>query len=38
VGAISRKIMPLFIVELIVLAIVTFIPETVTFLPRLFGY
>ncbi|WP_027854132.1 TRAP transporter large permease [Marinobacterium litorale] len=38
VGAISRRIMPLFIVELIVLGIVTFIPETVTFLPRLFGY
>ncbi|MFC6670486.1 TRAP transporter large permease [Marinobacterium aestuariivivens] len=38
VGALSRRIMPLFVVELIVLAIVTFIPETVTFLPRLFGY
>lgn len=37
-GAISRRIMPLFLVELLVLAIITFIPQTVTFLPRLFGY
>ncbi len=37
-GAISRRIMPMFLVELLVLAIITFIPETVTFLPRLFGY
>ncbi|NVK41128.1 MAG: TRAP transporter large permease [Oceanospirillaceae bacterium] len=37
-GAISRRIMPLFLVELVVLAIITFIPQTVTFLPRLFGY
>ncbi|GGO85887.1 ABC transporter permease [Marinobacterium nitratireducens] len=37
-GAISRRIMPLFLVELLVLALITFIPQTVTFLPRLFGY
>ncbi|MFC6673371.1 TRAP transporter large permease [Marinobacterium aestuariivivens] len=37
-GAISRRIMPLFLVELIVLAIITFVPQTVTFLPRIFGY
>lgn len=38
IGAISRRIMPLFLVELAVLAIITFVPATVTFLPRLFGY
>jgi tripartite ATP-independent transporter DctM subunit len=37
-GAISRRIMPLFLVELLVLAVITFVPQTVTFLPRLFGY
>jgi len=37
-GAISRRIMPMFLVELAVLAIITFIPQTVTILPRLFGY
>jgi tripartite ATP-independent transporter DctM subunit len=37
-GALSHRIMPMFLVELLVLAIVTFIPDTVTFLPRLFGY
>ncbi|MGB0662608.1 MAG: TRAP transporter large permease [Pontibacterium sp.] len=38
IGAISKRIMPLFLVELAVLAIITFVPSTVTFLPRLFGY
>ena len=38
IGAISRRILPLFAVELLVLAIITFIPQTVTFLPRLFGF
>ncbi len=37
-GAISRRIMPMFLVELLVLIIITFIPQTVTFIPRLFGY
>ncbi|WP_221801374.1 TRAP transporter large permease [Oceanobacter mangrovi] len=37
-GAISRRIMPMFLVELAVLAIITFIPQTVTFLPKMFGY
>ncbi|WP_375170887.1 TRAP transporter large permease [Marinobacter sp.] len=37
-GAISRRIMPLFLVELLVLGLITFVPQTVTFLPRLFGY
>ncbi len=34
----TRAIMPLFLVELVVLAIITFIPATVTTLPRLLGY
>ncbi|WP_370060381.1 TRAP transporter large permease [Neptunomonas phycophila] len=37
-GAISRRIMPLFLVELGVLLLITFVPQTVTFIPRLFGY
>lgn len=37
-GAISKQIMPMFMVEVAVLMIITFIPETVTFLPKLFGY
>ena len=38
VGALSRCILPMFLVEIAVLLIITFIPETVTFLPRLFGF
>ncbi len=37
-GSLSKQIMPLFLVELAVLIIITFIPTTVTILPRLFGY
>ncbi|MCY0967038.1 TRAP transporter large permease [Parathalassolituus penaei] len=37
-GKLSRCIMPMFLVEVAVLAIITFIPESVTFLPHLFGY
>lgn len=37
-GAISRRIMPLFLVELGVLILITFVPQTVTFIPKLFGY
>ena len=37
-GKLSRAIMPMFLVEVVVLAIITFIPDSVTFLPRLFGY
>mgnify|MGYP001818579411 FL=1 len=33
----SRQILPLFVVELIVLIIITFLPVTVIGLPRLFG-
>ncbi|RDL45965.1 C4-dicarboxylate ABC transporter permease [Marinomonas piezotolerans] len=38
IAAISRQIMPMFLVELAVLMLITFVPATVTFLPRLFGY
>lgn len=34
----SRRILPLFLVELLVLVIITFVPATVTGLPRLLGY
>ncbi|SDK11306.1 TRAP transporter large permease [Billgrantia gudaonensis] len=34
----SRRILPLFLVELLVLFIITFVPATVTGLPRLLGY
>lgn len=37
-GKLSRCIMPMFLVEVVVLAIITFIPQSVTFLPHLFGY
>lgn len=38
IAAISKQIMPLFLVELAVLILITFVPSTVTFLPTLFGY
>lgn len=38
IAAISRQIMPMFLVELAVLLLITFVPTTVTFLPKLFGY
>ncbi|MDW3204376.1 MAG: TRAP transporter large permease [Alphaproteobacteria bacterium] len=34
----TRSIMPLFLVEVAVLMILVFVPDIVTFLPRLFGY
>lgn len=34
----SRAILPLFLVEVLVLVILTFVPATVTFLPRALGY
>lgn len=37
-GKLSRAVMPMFLVEMVVLAIITFVPESVTFLPHLFGY
>lgn len=33
-----RAILPLFLVEVLVLLILAFVPDTVTFLPRLLGY
>ena len=33
-----RAIMPFFIVELMVLILITFVPDIVTFLPNLFGF
>jgi TRAP-type C4-dicarboxylate transport system permease large subunit len=37
-GRLSRQILPLFLVELLVLILITFIPITVTGLPRLLGF
>jgi len=34
----TRSILPFFLVEVLVLVILTFVPETVTFLPRSLGY
>jgi tripartite ATP-independent transporter DctM subunit len=34
----ARAVLPFFVVEVAVLLILTFVPETVTFLPRLMGY
>ncbi|MEQ8829610.1 MAG: TRAP transporter large permease [Alphaproteobacteria bacterium] len=34
----TRAILPFFLVEVAVLIVLTFVPETVTFLPRLLGY
>lgn len=38
IASISKQIMPMFLVELLVLILITFVPSTVTFLPHLFGY
>ena len=38
IGRLSRRIIPLFLVELLVLVIITFVPETVIGLPRLMGF
>jgi tripartite ATP-independent transporter DctM subunit len=37
-GPLIRQIWPLFLVELVALIIITFIPATVTWIPRLFGF
>ncbi len=37
-GALIRQIIPLFVVELVVLLVITLVPQTVTGLPNLFGY
>ncbi|MCF8481825.1 MAG: TRAP transporter large permease [Rhodospirillum sp.] len=38
IGRLTRQIFPLFLVEVTVLVVITFLPDTVTVLPRLFGY
>ena len=38
IGRLSRRIVPLFLVELFVLVIITFVPDTVVGLPRLLGF
>lgn len=37
-GRLIRQIFPLFLVELVALIIITFIPATVTWIPRFFGF
>jgi TRAP-type C4-dicarboxylate transport system permease large subunit len=37
-GAIVREAVPFILMSLVVLAIITFIPDTVLWLPRLLGY
>jgi tripartite ATP-independent transporter DctM subunit len=37
-GRLTRQIMPFFLVELVALIIITFIPATVTGIPRFFGF
>ncbi len=37
-GPLIRRIMPFFLVEVLVLFIITFVPQTVTFLPRALGF
>lgn len=38
IGQLTKRIIPLFLVELFVLVIITFVPVTVIGLPKLFGY
>ncbi|UJF17856.1 TRAP transporter large permease [Vibrio sp. SS-MA-C1-2] len=38
IAAISRQVMPLFLLEVLVLFFITFVPQSVLFLPNLFGY
>lgn len=38
IGKLARAILPFFLVELLVLLILAFVPQTVTFLPRLLGF
>jgi TRAP-type C4-dicarboxylate transport system permease large subunit len=37
-GRLSRRILPLFLVELLALIIITFVPVTVLGIPKLFGF
>ncbi|PSW22220.1 TRAP transporter large permease [Photobacterium sanctipauli] len=38
IAAISRQVIPLFLLEVLVLMFITFVPSSVLMLPRLFGY
>ncbi len=38
IAAISKQIAPLFLLEVVVLFFITFVPQSVLFLPNLFGY
>ncbi len=38
ISRIAKAILPMFLVEVMVLLLVTFVPDTVTFLPRLLGF
>ncbi|MEX6509058.1 TRAP transporter large permease [Jiella sp. M17.18] len=38
IGKLTRAILPFFLVELVVLLILAFVPQTVTYLPRLLGF
>jgi tripartite ATP-independent transporter DctM subunit len=38
IAAISKQIAPLFLLEVLVLFFITFVPQSVLFLPKLFGY
>jgi tripartite ATP-independent transporter DctM subunit len=38
VAAISKQIAPLFLLEVVVLFFITFVPQSVLFLPKMFGY
>ncbi len=37
-GKLTRQIIPLFLVELLALIIITFVPDTVLWIPRFFGF
>jgi len=37
-GSLTRAIIPLFVVEVAVLMLITFVPVLVTWLPRLLGF
>ncbi|MCE7029603.1 TRAP transporter large permease [Jiella avicenniae] len=38
IGKLSRAVLPFFLVQVVVLLILAFVPDTVTLLPRLFGF
>nr|WP_319533813.1 TRAP transporter large permease [uncultured Vibrio sp.] len=38
IAAISKQIAPLFLLEVVVLFFITFVPQSVLFLPKMFGY